>query len=86
MTHAVFDSIIVIDRGGRIIDFYPLAKTALAYRREDVVGCELADVMSPPRLREAHRVELAIAAARPRRRSEADGYRGATETAIQGPN
>jgi PAS domain S-box-containing protein len=59
MSPAVLDSVIVIDGRGRIVDFYPLAEAALAHRREDVVGCELADVISAPALRETDRAELA---------------------------
>jgi PAS domain S-box-containing protein len=59
MSHGALDSIIMVDSAGRIVDFHPLAKATLAYRRADVVGCQLADVIAPPRLRDAHRAELA---------------------------
>jgi PAS domain S-box-containing protein len=49
------DCIVTIDHEGRITEFNPAAERTFGYRREEVVGRQLADVMIPPSLREAHR-------------------------------
>ena len=53
------DCIISIDQKGRIIDFNPAAEHTFGYRREDVLGRELAETIFPPHLREAHHRGLA---------------------------
>ena len=53
------DCIVSIDQGGRIVDFNPAAEHTFGYRREDVIGRDLAETIIPPRLREAHRRGLA---------------------------
>ena len=49
------DCIITADHRGRIVDFNPAAERTFGYRRDDVVGRELAEIVVPPSLREAHR-------------------------------
>ena len=56
---AALDCIITIDHEGRIIEFNPAAERTFGYRRDDVVGRQLADAIIPPSLREKHRQGLA---------------------------
>lgn len=53
------DCVVAIDHEGRIIEFNPAAEQTLGYRRNDVVGKYLADVVVPPSLREKHRTGFA---------------------------
>jgi PAS domain S-box-containing protein len=52
---SALDGIICIDHEGRIIEFNPAAERTFGYRREDVLGRELAEVLIPPSMREEHR-------------------------------
>lgn len=52
------DGIVAIDHEGRITEFNPAAESTFGYRRESVVGKQLADVLVPPSLREKHRAGL----------------------------
>ena len=56
---ASMDCIISIDHDGRIIEFNPASEQTFGFRREQVIGRELADLIIPPSLREAHRQGLA---------------------------
>ena len=56
---SALDCIVTIDHEGRITEFNPAAERTFGYRREEVVGAHLADVIVPPTLREAHRRGLA---------------------------
>ena len=64
MTHATevvrfaLDCIITMDRHGRILDFNPAAERVFGYRREDVVGREMAETVIPPSYRDRHRQAL----------------------------
>jgi len=49
------DCILTIDHAGCITEFNRAAEQTFGYRRENVLGCELADLIIPPSLREAHR-------------------------------
>jgi PAS domain S-box-containing protein len=49
------DSIITSDQTGTIIEFNPAAEAAFGYRKEDVIGRHMVDLIIPPRHREAHR-------------------------------
>jgi len=55
MLGAALDGIIVMDTEGRIVDFNANAETIFGVRRDAVIGQELADMIIPPHLREAHR-------------------------------
>jgi two-component system, chemotaxis family, CheB/CheR fusion protein len=55
VVEAALDCVIGMDHTGRIIEFNPAAEKSFGYRREDVVGRDIADVIVPPSLREAHR-------------------------------
>jgi PAS domain S-box-containing protein len=49
------DCVIAIDHEGCITEFNPAAEQTLGYRRNDVMGKHLADVIVPSSLREKHR-------------------------------
>jgi PAS domain S-box-containing protein len=53
------DCIVVIDHEGRITEFNPAAEQTLGYRRNDVVGKHLADVIILSSLRKKHRTGFA---------------------------
>jgi phosphoserine phosphatase RsbU/P len=52
------DCVITMDHRGLIVDFNPAAVETFGYAREDAVGAELAALIIPPGLREAHRAAL----------------------------
>jgi PAS domain S-box-containing protein len=52
---SALDSIVTIDHEGHITEFNPAAERTFGYRRADVLGRPLAEVIIPPSLREAHR-------------------------------
>ena len=51
---AAFDCVIGMDGEGRIVEFNAAAQRVLGYRREDVLGRLLGDVVVPERYRAAH--------------------------------
>lgn len=53
------DCIISIDHEGKIIEFNPVAEKLFGYRRAQVIGKQIADLIIPPSLRERHRRGLA---------------------------
>ena len=56
---SALDCIVTIDHQGRITEFNPAAEDTFGYRREEVVGKPLAEVIIPPSLRDKHRQGLA---------------------------
>jgi len=56
---SALDCIVTIDHEGSITEFNPAAERTFGYRRDEVVGKALADVIIPPALRERHRQGLA---------------------------
>ena len=52
---SALDCIVTIDHEACITEFNPAAERAFGYRRDEVVGRRLADVIIPPALREEHR-------------------------------
>ena len=52
---SALDCIVTIDHEGCITEFNPAAERTFGYRRDEVVGKQLADVIIPPSLREEHR-------------------------------
>ena len=52
---SALDCIVTMDHEGRITEFNPAAERTFGYRRDAVVGRQLADVIIPPALRERHR-------------------------------
>jgi PAS domain S-box-containing protein len=59
MLEAAIDGVIGMDATGRITEFSPAAERTFGYRRDDVIGKRLAEVLVPPDLRERHRTGLA---------------------------
>lgn len=59
IVESALDCIISIDRNGIILEFNPAAERTFGYRREEVIGRTLTDVIIPPGLREAHRAGIA---------------------------
>ncbi|MEO7167121.1 MAG: PAS domain S-box protein [Chthoniobacterales bacterium] len=56
---SALDAILTIDRTGLLVDFNPAAERMFGFRREEVVGREMAELIIPPALREKHRRGLA---------------------------
>jgi diguanylate cyclase (GGDEF)-like protein/PAS domain S-box-containing protein len=56
---AALDAVVTIDHTGRVLEFNLAAEWTFGYRREDVLGQELAELLIPPESREAHRKALA---------------------------
>jgi PAS domain S-box-containing protein len=52
---SALDCIVTIDHEGCITEFNPPAEHTFGYRRNEVLGKHLADVIIPPSLREKHR-------------------------------
>ena len=52
---SALDCIVTIDHEGCITEFNPAAERTFGYRRDEVLGQQLADVIIPPALRERHR-------------------------------
>jgi len=57
--NSAIDCIVTIDHEGRIIEFNPAAESTFGYRRDEVIGRQLADIIIPLSLREKHRRGLA---------------------------
>jgi PAS domain S-box-containing protein len=55
---SALDCVIAMDAEGRIVEFNPAAERAFGYRRDDVVGLEMAPLIIPPSLRDGHRQAL----------------------------
>src|SRR6266404_8170065 len=53
------DCIITMDANGRVLEFNPAAERVFGFSRAEAVGKELAELIIPPLLREAHRRGLA---------------------------
>ncbi|HTW71852.1 MAG TPA: PAS domain S-box protein [Acetobacteraceae bacterium] len=51
---SALDCIVTIDHEGNITEFNPAAERTFGYRRAEVMGKNLADVIIPPSLREQH--------------------------------
>jgi PAS domain S-box-containing protein len=49
------DAVVMIDHRGLVVEFSAAAERLFQYRRADVIGRRMADLMIPPGLREAHR-------------------------------
>ncbi len=52
---ASLDGIISIDAHGRVLEFNPAAERMFGYERADVLGADMADLIVPEAMREAHR-------------------------------
>lgn len=49
------DCIVVMDHMGNVVEFNPAAEATFGYRRAEVIGRELAELIIPPSLRSRHR-------------------------------
>ena len=58
IVRAALDCIFTMDHRGRVLDLNPAAESVFGYRRDDVIGERLADLIVPPELREAHQRAL----------------------------
>jgi len=52
------DAVISIDNDGRVVEFNPAAERMFGYSREEALGQEMAALIIPATLREAHRTAL----------------------------
>jgi PAS domain S-box-containing protein len=53
------DCVITMDHEGKVVEFNTAAERTFGFRREQVIGRELADLIIPPMLRERHRNGMA---------------------------
>lgn len=58
MLDAALDAHVVMDARGRITRWNAQAEAMFGWRREEIIGKELADTMIPPAFRDAHRIGL----------------------------
>jgi PAS domain S-box-containing protein len=55
---AAFEAIITIDHDGLVVEWNPAAERIFGYSRSEAIGREMADLIIPSRLREAHRAGM----------------------------
>jgi len=53
------DSVIAVDSSGRVVEFNQAAERTFGYRREDVIGQDVVELIVPPEDRGGHRRDLA---------------------------
>lgn len=58
VVRSALDAVITIDHRGTILTFNPAAEATFGFRRDDVIGREMADVIVPVRHRDAHRAGM----------------------------
>jgi PAS domain S-box-containing protein len=56
---AALDCIVTMDATGHVVEFNPAAEATFGYSREEALGGELAELIVPPELRDAHRGAIA---------------------------
>jgi PAS domain S-box-containing protein len=56
--NAALDCIVSMDERGVVVDFNPAAEETFGYTRAEAVGAQLAELIIPPGLRDAHRAAL----------------------------
>lgn len=56
---AALDAVITMDHRGRILEFNPAAERIFGFTRDEVIGKEMASLIVPPSLRDAHRRGMA---------------------------
>src|SRR5690242_5259003 len=61
LLHSPLDAVIKVDHRGNVIDFNPVAERIFGRKHDEVIGKELAEMIIPPRYREAHRTALQAA-------------------------
>lgn len=55
---AALDGIIIINQGGKVIDFNPSAEKIFGYCNDEIQGRDIADLIIPPAYRERHKEGL----------------------------
>ncbi len=55
IVQSAVDCIIIADYAGRIVEFNPAAEKVFGYKRDEVLGRDIAETIVPPALRDAHR-------------------------------
>ena len=58
IVHAALDCIVTMDHRGEVLGFNPAAEATFGYSRDQAIGRQLADLIIPPELREAHQHAL----------------------------
>ena len=53
--NTALDCIITCDHEGRVVEFNPAAERTFGYRRDEILGHELAELIVPPKFRDQHR-------------------------------
>lgn len=56
---AALDCVVTMNHKGEVIEFNPAAELTFGYRREEVIGWEMASLIIPPAFADAHRAGLA---------------------------
>jgi len=56
---AALDCIIAMDRDGYVIEFNPAAEQCFGYRKADILGTRLSELIVPERFRDAHEHDMA---------------------------
>jgi len=56
---ASLDGIIIIDDQGAILEFSASAETIFGYKRDDIIGKKMVELIVPKRYREAHEAGMA---------------------------
>jgi PAS domain S-box-containing protein len=59
MLNSALDAVVTMDHNGEIVEFNPAAERMFGYRRDDVLGKRVADLLVPPSLQEAHQAGFA---------------------------
>ena len=59
MLESALDAVVSMDAGGRVIGWNHAAEAIFGYPASEAVGREMAELIVPPRLRDAHRRGLA---------------------------
>ncbi len=52
------DCVVTIDEAGHIVEFNPAAEATFGYKKHEVIGKEMSEMIVPPSLRSAHRAGL----------------------------
>ncbi len=58
VVESALDCVVTMDHEGRVTGFNPAAERTFGYAEQEVLGHEMADVIVPPSLREAHRAAV----------------------------
>jgi PAS domain S-box-containing protein len=59
MLEGALDCVIAMDHDGNVLEFNPAAEKTFGYKRDEVIGKEMAALIIPPHLRDRHRRGIA---------------------------